>query len=77
MQKGTVNKQNEEKAFGFIKPNKKGKGIFFHNNDYNRKFKPPEIGLNVNDSQDDTGRKCVIHVSPITGQKKILEQKSS
>lgn len=69
---GTVHSWNIEKAFGFIKLEKQGKDLFFHINDYNRKFKDPEIGLKVIYivSQDDKGRNCAINVSPKAGHKK-------
>ena len=71
IESGTIKDWNDGKGYGFIVPEKGGKNIFFHINNYSRRHKRPQKSLNVQYfvSSDKNGRPCAIDVSPIKGHK--------
>lgn len=69
MDVGTIVKWNENKGFGFIKPQSNGKDVFVHISNYGKSSKKPYEGLLVSYfvSSDDNGRTAAYGVHPVKG----------
>ncbi len=63
---GKITSWDDEKGYGFISPEKAGRRVFFHVNDFSRRHKRPEEGLVVfyDLSRDSKGRICAVDVLP-------------
>lgn len=76
MQIGTIVKWNEDKGYGFIKPQPNGKDVFLHISNYSKSYKKPCEGLRVNYfvSMNDKGREAAYRVYPVSGHKNNAHQ---
>lgn len=63
--KGTITRWNDEKGYGFITPQAKGKDVFVHISDINGGYQRPVTGESVSFKLqiDDSGRACATWVN--------------
>ena len=77
MQKGQLKKWNDEKGFGFIRPENSDEEIFFHISALQRSTRRPVAGDNMlfNTVTDEKGRRKAVNAS-IEGVKSVFTERS-